>query len=137
VGVGAGVDVKVDVGVSVGASAVWVAKMLAAIFVARASSSAWEGPQATKMTPVNKTKAMVIICFGNFWCFIFLTPFFLLKLGLYLLPNSVLSGNRYKNSSGLFDNDSFKQKRHLLTRWRGYAIIAKLTGLGGSSPDPG
>jgi len=54
VGVGVGVGVKVGVGVSVGASAVWVAKVLAAIFVAWASTSAWDGPQATKMAPVNR-----------------------------------------------------------------------------------
>jgi hypothetical protein len=48
------VDVKVGGGVSVGASAVWVAKVLAAIFVAWASTSAWDGPQATKMAPVNR-----------------------------------------------------------------------------------
>lgn len=63
--VGVGVDVKVGVGVSVGASAVWVAKMMAATSVAWASSSAWEGPQVVKMTPVNKTNAMPIICFSN------------------------------------------------------------------------
>lgn len=54
VGMGVGVDVKVGVGVSVGASAVWVARMLAAILVAWALSSAWEGPQAARMALVNR-----------------------------------------------------------------------------------
>lgn len=70
IGVDVGVDVEVSVGVSVGASAVWVAKVLAAIFVAWASSSAWEGPQATKMALVNrhiKTKgAFFPICRTSF-----------------------------------------------------------------------
>lgn len=56
VGVGVAVNVGVFVGVSVGAgaSAVWVAEMPAAIFVACSSRSSLVRPQAAKMTLTNR-----------------------------------------------------------------------------------
>jgi hypothetical protein len=54
VGVGVADGVRVGTEVGVGAPAVWVAKMLAAISVASASSSAWEGAQAARRTLTNR-----------------------------------------------------------------------------------
>ena len=52
--VAAGVLVEMVVGVEGGAATVWVAATLAATCVAWVSSSAWEGPQATRITTVNR-----------------------------------------------------------------------------------
>jgi hypothetical protein len=56
------VGVEVGVGVAVGASAVWVAKMLAAISVASAlrfSSAEVQAPKATAMSKPSRTWAAV------------------------------------------------------------------------------
>ena len=60
VGVEVGEAVAVAVGVIVGASAVWVAKILAAISVLVAAVSASDGPHAVRMTHRTRHEVMMI-----------------------------------------------------------------------------
>jgi len=67
VDVGVGVGVSVGVGViegarvAVGTSAVCVANMASAAWVAVVSNSAWDGPQAHKVTMTTKPPKLIII----------------------------------------------------------------------------
>jgi hypothetical protein len=55
VGVDVGIEVLVEIGVEVGASAVWVANIEIASWVAAASNSTWDGTQALKNPLAAKT----------------------------------------------------------------------------------
>jgi len=63
---GMAVGVLVGIGVDVGASAVWVANCAAAVPVALASSSAWDGPQELPNRITNSTAKRVVEVFFRF-----------------------------------------------------------------------